>query len=417
VKRRVATVAGLVGLAATPAIAHGDARSVLSAVNAERVSAGIAPVSTRSDWDEACAQHNAYQTTNRILTHNEDSTASLFTPAGSWAASHSILARNSAGFDAVGNPWDTAPLHQFQALHPWLRTTGVDVAKSYACMITLAGRDGGYPDSPQIVTYPGFGQSIPAAEVARESPFVPGDDVGLPQGTKTGPNIMVYALGPQRFQKVDIRNVSLTTADGEGAAVRWVDSTSPKSGPYLDGGAIIIPTLPLHEGQNYTLRVEMAATGADGSITVMSRTTSFAAAAESTARPDDSTGEAAGGSQVSSSSNREDPIAVVGASGGAKLSVALAWNHKGLRVRIHCTSTTLRCEGPLRVLVNRRGHKTQKLRFVARGGPLQVDLAPGRTITRRVKMNRAQRHSGKKRGFSIRWGGPAPVRAKALDYS
>ncbi|MDQ8043446.1 MAG: CAP domain-containing protein [Solirubrobacteraceae bacterium] len=417
-RSRAITLAGAIGLAAcAPTIAHAETASqMLGAINAQRASAGIPAVSTRSDWSAACGQHDAYMAGNRILTHAEDSANSLFTQTGSWAASHSILARDSTGFASAGNPWTSSPLHQFQALHPWLRTTGIDVTNGYACMVTLAGRDGGYTDDAKLVTYPGFGGTVPTSETARESPFVPGADVGLPEGTTTGPHLFIYPLGPQHYDKVDVRSASLTASDGSDVPLRWVDTTSARSGPYLAGGAILIPVSPLSEGQTYSLRVEVAASPADNSTTtVMSRTTSFTATAAASNGAGADTAQAASGSDGNSTRN-EDRITTIGSNAGGTLSVALAWKGKGLKVRIHCASSTERCAGPLRVLVYRKGHRKQKLKFVARRGALKVNLAPGRTISRTVKMNKRQRASGEKRGFAIRWGGPAPVRAKALDY-
>ena len=73
----------------------------------------------------------------------------------------------------------------------------------------------------------------------------------------------------------------------------------------------------------------------------------------------------------------------------------------------------VRCSGPLRVLVRKKGDKLGKLRFKARKGPLKVSLAPGRQIIRRVQLTKPQQHPGKKRGFSVRWGGGTPVRVTA----
>ncbi len=61
----------------------------------------------------------------------------------------------------------------------------------------------------------------------------------------------------------------------------------------------------------------------------------------------------------------------------------------------------------------KRKNGVQKLRFVARPGALKLNLRPGRTITRRIDMTAAQRRSGERRGFSVRFSGAAPVKLRS----
>lgn len=411
-RRALITVAA--GLTLLPATAHAGGGEILSAVNVERESAGIPTLDRKSDWSDACASHNDYMATNRILTHTEISGNPLFSASGSWAGRNAVLARNSLPF--TSNPWTTAPLHQFQVLHPWLKRTGVDARRDYACMITLSGRDGGSSADPKLVTWPGFGQAHRASEIARESPFVPGDEVGLPEGTRTGPHIYVYALGPNKYQRVVVRSASLTGVEsGSEVPVRWVDASSSRSGRYLDGGAILIPANPLTVGETYTLRTEVSATTAGGSTTVMSRTTSFQAATKNGPAATDaapSTGAEAEGAQLPTNPGSIDPTVLIGTAGAPQLRMALAWKGKRtVRVRITCVSPSgQRCQGKLRVMVYRKGGRLQKLRFKARKGPLKLNLGPNKQIVRRVKLNKGQRHAAKIRGFGARFGGAAPQR-------
>lgn len=418
-KRTVATLAGIATLASIPALAQADSRSILAAVNYERQMAGIDSVVVRKDLDTGCSRHAAYMNANRLLTHQQTAGSPLFSTEGQWAGEHSVLARSSSGF--TGNPWKSAPFHEFQVLHPWLRDTGLGVVGDYACMVTLGDRNAPNPGDIKLVTVPGAGQYTRPAEVAREAPFVPGDEVGLPQGTKTGPHLYVYAVGPSRFNDVYVQSAALTAMDdGAPVPVRWVDAASPRSGRYLDGGAIVIPTAPLREGVTYGLRVEAATTNPGGQRLLISRTTSFVTGpdesdlVEAPETNDTVTAASARPGGSGTPGNSKLPV-VLGADGQAQLAVALAWSKKGLRARIRCESTTVRCTGPLRILVRRKGGKIQKLRFVARGGPLKVNLAPGRSIMRRVLLtDKRQRTSGRKRGFAIRWGGSMPVKAKAF---
>lgn len=420
-KRTVATLAGLASFAALPAAAEATPRAILSAVNYEREMAGIKPLTARTDYANACNAHTGYMQRNNVLTHVQTPGLPLFSDAGSWAGSHAVLARSSAGFS--GNPWRSAPFHEFQVLHPWLAETGISITGGYACMVTLGERDAPNPEAVSLVTVPGVAEFTRPAEVARESPFTPGDEVGLPQGTKTGPHIYVYAVGPERFQTVAVQAATLTSLDdGAQVPLKWVDGTSPRSGKFLDGGAIVIPAVPLREGTTYGLRVEASTVTASGTRLLISRTSSFVTG------PDESgLVQAPEASDTVTASSTREPVTtkttkkkkyaptILGYEGQPKLAVSLRWSHNGLRARIECQSAVSRCEGPLRILVRRKGRKIQKLRFVARGGPLKVSLAPGKTINRRLKMTKRQVKSGKKRGFAIRWGAPAPERAKALE--
>lgn len=422
-RRHAVTLLGLATLTSLPlaGTAMADARAILGAVNYERQMAGIDSVTTNKSLEQGCVRHALYMNQNGILTHSEDSSKPGYTAEGAFAASKGVLARNTAGFST--NPWKYAPFHEFQVLHPWLQQTGIGVSGDYACMFTLGERAGGMVDDIKLMTAPGTGQYIRPAEVAREAPFTPGEEFGIPQGTKTGPHIYVYAVGPQRFPNVVIKSATLTaTESGVEAPLRWVDANSSRSGRYLDGGAILIPTSPLKEGAVYGLRVEAETTSSSGQKILISRTTSFTTGpdeseiAESPETSDAAAASSRGSSGPSSPSTRPSvKPTVLGSEGDAKLAVAVAWNKRrtGLRVRIRCESVAVRCSGPLRVLVRKKGDELGKLRFKARKGPLKVSLAPGRQIIRRVQLTKPQQHHGKKRGFSVRWGGGTPVRVTA----
>lgn len=429
-KRRAIALAGVATLAAPVAVTAGGktsvqasaratstAGSILSAVNYERQMAGLSSLKEDPALSRSCQLHARYMAGNDLLTHVEQSGNAFFTADGAWAGTHSVLARNSAGF--YGNPWKDAPFHEFQAFHPWLRTTGVGTAGNYACMVTLGERDAANPAEIKLQTVPGPGQFSPPAQIAREAPFVPGDEVGLPEGTKTGPHIYVYAVGPERFEKVYVQAATLTAADdGSQVALRWVDAGSPRSGRYLDGGVILIPEVPLRPETTYTIRIEAATQNNEGSRLLISRTSSFITGPdelEIQGQPSDAgdLGNAASARQPSRTPSSTEQV-TVGDIGDSRLSVSLRWNKTGVRARLTCEATNVRCDGPLRVLVKRKSGRLQKLRFVAGPGPLKLKLAPGRTIVRRIEMDPRQRFSGKKRGFAVRFGGVAPVKLTAL---
>jgi hypothetical protein len=428
-KRRAIALAGAATLAVPTAVTAGGktsgtqasartastAGAVLSAVNYERQMAGIDPLIEDRDLSNKCQLHARYMAGNNLLTHVEETGNAFYTAEGLWAGAHSVVARNSAGF--LGNPWHDAPFHEFQAMHPWLRQTGVGVAGTFACMVTLGDRDAANPSDIKLVTVPGAGQFVPPAQIAHEAPFVPGDEVGLPEGSKTGPHIYVYAVGPERFSKVTVQAATLTSADdGSQVPLRWVDGNSPRSGRYLDGGVILIPSQPLRESTTYTVRIEAATTNDAGSRLLISRTSSFITGPDELGLSQQSdAGEIiTGSSQRKPQSASSAAPVTVGQLGNSRLTVALRWNKTGVRARIHCEAGGVRCDGPLRVLVKRKGNKLQKLRFVAGPGPLRLKLAPGRTVVRRLEMDPRQRFSGHKRGFAVRFGGVAPVKLGAF---
>ena len=405
--------AGVASLACLPATAEATPRAILSAVNYEREMAGLKPLTARADWASSCNAHTSYMNANGVLGHGEVPGLPGFSDAGVWAGAHAVLARSSAGFS--GNPWHNAPFHQFQVLHPWLAETGISITGGYACMVTLGSRDADNPSEISLVTVPGTAQFTAPAEIARESPFTPGDEVGLPQGTKTGPHIYVYAQGPERLQTVAVQSASLTAADdGSQVPLRWVDGTSPRSGRYLDGGAILIPVTPLKENTTYGLRVEASTTSPSGTRMLISRASSFVTGPDESEllQPPEASDTVTASSTRGPSAPRKPGIkklkrgapAIIGAEGQPKVAVSLKWTEHGIKAKIECRSTVSRCEGPLRILVNRKGRKIQKLRFKARGGPLKLRMAPGKTINRTVIITKRQ----------MAWSSPAFVDIEGL---
>ncbi len=101
---------------------------------------------------------------------------------------------------------------------------------------------------------------MPFAQTASEDPFVPGDFVGLPQGTRTGPNMLVFADGPWSSAEARIESASLTGPDGP-VKVRWVDNTTEQIGPYLPTAGVVIPVRPLAPSSVYTASVGLSAGG------------------------------------------------------------------------------------------------------------------------------------------------------------
>src|SRR5262249_55243813 len=157
-----------------------------------------------------------------VLTHYEDPNAPGYTPEGAWAGRNSVLA-SGASWDG-DNPFENAPLHLDQLLGPRLSEMRADDSGGWVCATTWPGMTRSAPPGPVVYTYPGDGaSSVPYTQTAHESPFVPGDFVGLPQGTTTGPHLYVLADGPSGSTQAHITGASLSGPDGP-VEVRWVDN-------------------------------------------------------------------------------------------------------------------------------------------------------------------------------------------------
>ena len=211
--------------------------------------------------------HLAYEALNgRSPTdpHSEDPAKAGFTELGRTAAQSSVLGNPAKGWSA-GNPWELAPIHLMETLSPALARTGW----APGCMWTRPVVPRPAPASIRVYTYPGPGAPIYASEKAEDEwPFVPGDFVGLPMGSVTGPHIMVMPFGPAQAgtgppRPTRILGARLTGPDGP-VEVRTVDeaTTGPRGdlGSYLDGG-MVIPAEPLEPGADYRAHVSLLVAG------------------------------------------------------------------------------------------------------------------------------------------------------------
>lgn len=247
----------------TPAFVRAEVTGAqaVELLNAQRAAAGLpSDIVERPDWSAACAQHNHYQYMTGTFGHSEDPASPYYTAEGDWAAGNSVLSRGGPSWSEE-NPWETAPIHLFQVLAPSLAQMGASESYGMACATTWPGYS--RPHSPELVTYsyPGDGATgVPYAEQANESPFVPGDFVGLPGGTTTGPYLLVYLDGP--ISEIDSASVSATSLMGPEGPVdlRVVDSTHPQVGPYMPkAGAFVIPIHALRPLTTYQAKVEFNA--------------------------------------------------------------------------------------------------------------------------------------------------------------
>jgi hypothetical protein len=239
----------------TAAAGGASSGALLAALNAQRAANGIpGRIRKNPDWSAKCARHIAYMGATGSLGHTEDPASPAYTAAGDWAAKNSVLATGSSW--PGGHPFMNAPLHLIQLLSPELRQVGVEAASGYVCVTTWPGYDASGRATPSVFTVPGNGAvRVPYAQTPEELPFVPGDFVGLPRGTRTGVNIMVYAEGARDPWHLRITAASLTGPHGS-VALRTVDRTTPTVGVYLPpGSGFLIPVAPLEPATTYRASV------------------------------------------------------------------------------------------------------------------------------------------------------------------
>ena len=223
-----------------------SATEQIAALNAQREAHGIpAGIVERPEWSEGCRRHMAYIAANGgELTHDEQPGNPGYSPEGAKAGELSVLAPGPYAFGPRGNAFETAPLHLMQTLAPALDEMGV----WGGCATTGLGDDR-TTTQPALYTYPGDGSTgVARSETASELPFVPGDFVGLPQGTTTGVHLLVMSLGTNSGR---LTSAALSGPDGP-VAVRTVDNTTPSLVGFMPPGGIVIPVAPLAADATYT---------------------------------------------------------------------------------------------------------------------------------------------------------------------
>ena len=236
--------------AATPA-------QIVAKLNAQRAANGIPagitldPVSTRG-----CEHHIRYEELNGIpWTHEEVPGRPGFTKDGKLAASTGLQAYYGS-FDQV-NPYENAPLHLAALLQPHLSRIGAFERGRRSCVVPAAyARE---LTANAVYTYPGGGRyGVPTSQTVHgEAPNSPGDMVGLPQGTTTGPTIYVLAAGPWTGE-LPLRLTAAHLISKRGpVAIRVVDPARHAAiRPYVFPGVFfVIPVKPLSPGTVHTATV------------------------------------------------------------------------------------------------------------------------------------------------------------------
>src|SRR3979411_2473964 len=113
-----------------------------------------------------------------------------------------------------GTPDAQAPLHLEQRMAPRLNVIGSADAEGFSCTTTFPGWTRPDPGALTVYTYPGPGATIYSSEAAHELPWTPGELVGIPQTTRTGPNIIVLVDAPGQSPKANPATLTGATLTG-----------------------------------------------------------------------------------------------------------------------------------------------------------------------------------------------------------
>lgn len=224
-----------------------------------------ARISVIPSLSDGCAKHNNYMNQNDVLTHFENPGDPGFTPEGRQAGLTSVLARGAAPWSSPrANPWEAGPIHLSQLLAPDLLVSGYNESFGFSCATTLAAPRRTNTKKIRVFTYPGPGSRLfYRGERAAEGPYTPGELIGIPQRTLTGPYILVLLDGPNRsaIDAAKIRKAILRKSTGRKVGVRKIGSAHAKLTPFMPPGGFVIPKKPLKAGALYRITVVIRAGG------------------------------------------------------------------------------------------------------------------------------------------------------------
>ena len=179
--------------------AHQSARD-LRRLNAERVADGLpAGLTLAPRWSAECAAHDGYERDNGVLTSTENPDSPGASVGGAWAGLNSDLGRG---------PLDPHREPVGERADPPARAAGARACRSSGST-TATGISASPPTrascarptaTDRISTYPAAGaRHVVPAEQARESPFVPGQFVGIPSGRRRVANCSSISTSPTRL--------------------------------------------------------------------------------------------------------------------------------------------------------------------------------------------------------------------------
>jgi hypothetical protein len=252
-------------LAGAPsAVADVGSAEIVRLLSVQREANGIpGGLIERSDWSAACQKHNYYEAQTGEFGHEENPGSPYYSAEGDWAGRHSVIAYGRSW--TTGNPWEDAPIHLLQMLAPALSEMGAAESFGHDCATTWPGYSRPSPATLTAYSYPGEGAGgVVPTEYAAESPFIPGDFVGLPEGTATGRYLLAYLSGVPDAAEAEEVTAAATLSNAEGPVdLRVIDSTNPDIGFYMPRpSAFLIPAQPLQPLTVYRAEVKWAVAGA-----------------------------------------------------------------------------------------------------------------------------------------------------------
>jgi hypothetical protein len=247
---------------AASAAADVSGAEIVRLLSAQREANGIpGSLVERSDWSAACAKHNYYEAQTGEFGHEENPSSPFYSAEGDWAGRHSVIAYGRSW--STGNPWEEAPIHLLQMLAPALGEMGAAESYGHNCATTFPGYTRPSPAALTAYSYPGNGATgVVPTEYAAESPFIPGDFVGLPEGTATGRYLLAYLEGVSGSEAWEVTATATLVNAAVPVDLRVVDSTDPSIGNYMPHpSAFLIPVQPLRPQSGYEAKVTWAISG------------------------------------------------------------------------------------------------------------------------------------------------------------
>jgi hypothetical protein len=207
-----------------------EGASVVALVNRQRAANGIPPITT---VDQEYASSWCPREFEAPFTHGE--TGRVSAPDNAWSA--------------TSTPYSTAPLHQYVIYDPLATIAGdVHMADGTDCMAVGQADFLAPITAPAPIFYAFVSERGPrfarASEVARELPTTPQQQLGYPASERTGPQILLFAIGLGFTPHA--AKVSLTTSAG-------VAVPNTKVAAEGHGGVLVPP--PLKAGTSYLLTV------------------------------------------------------------------------------------------------------------------------------------------------------------------
>ena len=241
----------------------------LDVVNYYRATAYLPPVRENAALSLAAQKHAEYLVHNDLISHDEDPTLPLYSPAGAAAGRASNVgggAANASPADMV-EAWMIAPFHALGILRPNLGEVGFGIAHDNSKLQTAAvldvihGLTSPLPSGPSYpVVWPGNGTTQPlgsfgGGEYPNPLSSCPGYSI------PTGLPLIVQFAGDVDVSAYSVKDASGTPLEScaiDGTNYVNADPGAQSLGRHLlssDNAVIVIPRKPLVPGGTYRLSV------------------------------------------------------------------------------------------------------------------------------------------------------------------